>query len=358
MYGGDARHGGARGYEGANAFRKSGRVFEKALHVIEKLAHVTVSLRPRCPEVSGAMPSTCAYSAVTRMLRVRLKTLNSCSKPSLPTHLGGLSVRSASTTTTSTADDNLRESCDQPDDEDRNHASTSSSTTGPSSTALYPGHVKLTTAQKALLALTSGVGAIAFPERADLVGTVNEISGVWSLRNMRDRMRADPVGAELLKRRPRITDETLESAHECKDGTLGKEWAEFMGVRKFDPNDRPPVRFVDSEELAYVATRAREVHDIWHVLFQCPTTVQGELALKAVEFFQTGAPAPAMAALLAPARLPPKEREYLINTMYPWARRAGRRAADLVCLDYENEMDTNLEDLRMKWRIDVAPKRD
>ena len=55
---------------------------------------------------------------------------------------------------------------------------------------------------------------------------------------------------------------------------MGGEYARFMGVRHFSPADRPPVRFVADEELAYVAARAREVHDIWHVLFDCPTTVQ------------------------------------------------------------------------------------
>lgn len=46
------------------------------------------------------------------------------------------------------------------------------------------------------------------------------------------------------------------------------------------------MRFLDDEELAYVATRAREVHDFWHVLFGCHTNNFGELALKAVEFVQ------------------------------------------------------------------------
>ena len=46
------------------------------------------------------------------------------------------------------------------------------------------------------------------------------------------------------------------------------------------------MRFLDDEELAYVATRAREVHDFWHVLFGCHTNSFGELALKAVEFVQ------------------------------------------------------------------------
>jgi ubiquinone biosynthesis protein COQ4 len=45
-------------------------------------------------------------------------------------------------------------------------------------------------------------------------------------------------------------------------------------------------RFVDDQELAYVITRMREVHDFWHVLFDCHTNVFGELALKALEFVQ------------------------------------------------------------------------
>jgi hypothetical protein len=34
---------------------------------------------------------------------------------------------------------------------------------------------------------------------------------------------------------------------------------------------------------------------------------------KALEFFQTGAPSSALAARVAPARLPPKERAYLFH---------------------------------------------
>lgn len=46
------------------------------------------------------------------------------------------------------------------------------------------------------------------------------------------------------------------------------------------------MRFIADEEVAYVAARSREVHDLWHVLFRCPTTVLGELALKGMEFVQ------------------------------------------------------------------------
>lgn len=179
-----------------------------------------------------------------------------------------------------------------------------SSSSSSSSSSLYPGHQPLTASQSVLLTVAAGLGALVFPQRADLVGAVGETTGGLALRRMRDRMKADPTGAAILHRRPRITDETLERAWECAPGTLGGEYARFMGTRRFNPSDRPPVRFVPDEELAYVATRSREVHDVWHVLFDCPTTVQGELALKALEFVQTGMPMTALSAAFAPLRLP------------------------------------------------------
>ncbi|KVI03284.1 Coenzyme Q biosynthesis Coq4 [Cynara cardunculus var. scolymus] len=59
-----------------------------------------------------------------------------------------------------------------------------------------------------------------------------------------------------------------------------------MGSRNFSPDDRPPVRFMETEELAYVAMRARKVHDLWHTLFGLPTNLIGESTLKVIEFEQ------------------------------------------------------------------------
>ena len=81
-------------------------------------------------------------------------------------------------------------------------------------------------------------------------------------------------------------NEVLAKAADMPPGTFGHAYGQFMGKRHFEADERPPVRFVDDVELAYVAQRARETHDLWHVLFGCPTTVTGELALKAVEFVQ------------------------------------------------------------------------
>ena len=47
------------------------------------------------------------------------------------------------------------------------------------------------------------------------------------------------------------------------------------------------MRFIADPDLAYVAMRAREAHDFWHVLFGVGTSVLGEVALKYLEFVQT-----------------------------------------------------------------------
>ncbi len=87
-----------------------------------------------------------------------------------------------------------------------------------------------------------------------------------------------------------LQDSTLRYASILPEGTLGHAYHLFMNKRHFSADERPSVRFVDDPELAYVATRYREVHDLWHVLFGCHTSVLGELALKVVEFVQVRYP--------------------------------------------------------------------
>lgn len=192
----------------------------------------------------------------------------------------------------------------------------------------------------------------------------------------------------------------MRYAQSLPEGTFGRSYGEFMRHRKFLASDRPPVRFIDDEELAYVAQRSREVHDLWHVLFNCKTTVLGELALKAVEFvqvclcfadkyapqnhmhasiccsiirspssnsvrcahdvmygmlceaaldlpcshdavLQTGMPMTALSVVGASWRLKAQDRSRLINELLPWAVHAGSRSADLMCLYYEKHFEVS-----------------
>ncbi|KAK9817023.1 hypothetical protein WJX72_008485 [[Myrmecia] bisecta] len=236
--------------------------------------------------------------------------------------------------------------------EHRAHQHRHASTSGTS----YPTHLPLNFLQRGAVAVLSAIGAVANPARADLVAALGETTGELALRNMRLRMQSSPTGRRILQDQPRVTDATLEYARTMPEGTFGHAYAMFMGDRNFTAGERPPVRFIDDPELAYVAARAREVHDFWHVLFGCHTNVFGELALKAVEFVQTGMPMTALSVLGAQWRLKPEQRARLLSEYVPWALRAGARSADLMSLYYEEHFQDDLVELRRKWRIMPAPR--
>lgn len=72
------------------------------------------------------------------------------------------------------------------------------------------------------------------------------------------------------------------------------------------PDSRLAVQFVDDPELAYVAQRYREVHDLIHTLLEMPTHMLGEVTVKWVEAIHTKMPMCSTGALFGAVRLRPK----------------------------------------------------
>ncbi|XP_024399347.1 ubiquinone biosynthesis protein COQ4 homolog, mitochondrial isoform X2 [Physcomitrium patens] len=203
--------------------------------------------------------------------------------------------------------------------------------------------------EQAAVAVGSAVGAFINPARADFVAALGETTGGPAFHLILERMKASPEGQQILNERPRVIASQVQHAWDMPENTFGGAYAKFMGSRNFSPDDRPPVRFVESEELAYVAQRAREVHDFWHVLFNCPTSVVGELALKMVEFQQTLLPMCFLSVAGASWRLKSEQRAALFKHYGPWAMRAGRSARDLMCIYYEKHLHEDLDEVRSKW---------
>jgi len=74
-------------------------------------------------------------------------------------------------------------------------------------------------------------------------------------------------------------------------------------IFRFEADGRAYVKYVDDAELAYVMQRYRELHDFWHVLFDLPPTVYGEIILKYVELVQTGLPVCTLSGFVGPLRV-------------------------------------------------------
>lgn len=74
-----------------------------------------------------------------------------------------------------------------------------------SGSRLYPSHVRLPVPAKLALSLGSAIGAFIYPQRADLVAAVGELTGSEALRGMYNRMLHDNTGLRILSEKPAIT---------------------------------------------------------------------------------------------------------------------------------------------------------
>ena len=139
------------------------------------------------------------------------------------------------------------------------------------------------------------------------------------------------------------------------DGTFGREYQRHMDDLGITADSRKPVRFVDDEELAFVAQRYRETHDFVHCLVNLGISEEEEMVIKWFEAEQTGLPMCYLGGTVGPIRLPAELRGQLYKTYIPWARRAGRSAAFLMNVYFENRMDTPLVELRAELNIELPP---
>ncbi|GAB4840132.1 hypothetical protein Ancab_020894 [Ancistrocladus abbreviatus] len=215
--------------------------------------------------------------------------------------------------------------------------------------------IRLNGWQQAAVALGSAVGALLDPRRADLIAALGETTGKPAFERVLERMKKCPEGRAVLLERPRVISANVGHAWDLPPSTFGAAYARFMGSRNFSPDDRPPVRFMETEELAYVAMRAREVHDFWHTLFGLPTNLMGESALKVIEFQQMLLPMCFLSVVGGSARFNPKQRSLFFQHYFPWAVRAGTSCTDLMCVYYERHFHEDLDDVRRRWGIIPAP---
>eukprot|EP01063_Lacrimia_lanifica_P013885 TRINITY_DN20474_c0_g1_i1.p1 TRINITY_DN20474_c0_g1~~TRINITY_DN20474_c0_g1_i1.p1 ORF type:complete len:229 (+),score=92.92 TRINITY_DN20474_c0_g1_i1:68-754(+) len=219
----------------------------------------------------------------------------------------------------------------------------------------YPGHIATNCFQKGLLTVGAAVGATLDPwRRGDLVGVLGETTGTFALRAMRERMKETKEGRQILFDRPRVDNSVLDKVKECRPGTFGHAYHEFMTSNEFTPDGRPQVQFVDDEELAYVMLRYRETHDFTHALTGLPQSVVGEMVLKAFEWRQTGLPMTGLASLAGSVHLSRFELQYFLEKGVPGAQ--GAAQGELVAaVPWEDRFDTDLEELRQELLIPAAP---
>ncbi|KAI0428029.1 coenzyme Q biosynthesis Coq4 [Xylaria sp. FL1042] len=169
-------------------------------------------------------------------------------------------------------------------------------------------------------------------------------------------MLASPTGRRILRDRPRITSTSLDlpRLRSLPSSTVGATYAAWLDRERVTPDTRAAVRYVDDEECAYVVQRYRESHDFYHALTGLPVVREGEVALKAFEFANTLLPMTGL-SVLALATLKPAERRRFWGIYGPWAVRNGLRSEEVINVYWEEELETDVNELRGRLGIEAPP---
>jgi ubiquinone biosynthesis protein COQ4 len=100
--------------------------------------------------------------------------------------------------------------------------------------------------------------------------------------------------------------------------------------------------------------RYRECHDFYHALVGLPVFREGEVALKVFEFANTGLPMTGLAGFSA-LTLKKAEWRRFWDIYGPWAVRNGARSDDVINVYWEEELETDVDELRTRLGIEKPP---
>ncbi|KAJ1678693.1 Ubiquinone biosynthesis protein [Spiromyces aspiralis] len=174
---------------------------------------------------------------------------------------------------------------------------------------------------------------------------------------MRDIMLRDPEGRQILKERPLVqfTPSEYEGLGKKSPDSFGYAYYHSMRSQGISWETRTKVQYVDDEELAYMMTRHRQIHDFYHTLLGLKIKILDELTLKCFEFAQTGLPVGMLAGLFGSLRLPPDQKLAFYTVYAPWAVRSGAQARPLFNVFWEKHWDTPIVELRRQLNVSLPP---
>lgn len=222
----------------------------------------------------------------------------------------------------------------------------------------YPGHVPLYGFEKALMVLGLSIGAYFHPERNEFIVGLGESTAIPSvLKKLQKQMLDDSTGRKILRERPRITSTSLDLDYLrlLPENTVGNTYIRWLDREGVSPDTRVPVKYIDDEELAYIYQRYRECHDFYHAITGLPIIIEGEIAVKVLEFMNIGIPMSGLGALFAPLRLKPSQKDRLYNIYYPWAFKSGLNSKPLINVYWENILDRDIDEVRRELGVEQPP---
>lgn len=135
--------------------------------------------------------------------------------------------------------------------------------------------------------------------------------------------------------------------------TLGREFAEHMTRNKLEPVFYPPLEKSADDDIAYLRKRARQTHDIHHVVLGYPAIDVGEMAISAYYLAQHNVPLSALLIgfgfLYTILREPKRITELMTALELGW--KAGHKTPKLLGIKWEEYWERPLKEVRAELQI-------
>lgn len=190
---------------------------------------------------------------------------------------------------------------------------------------------------------------------------VEEITGRPRFRHLLAELAHTPEGQRLLAERPELSSERVDFGHlrALPATTFGGAY-----VRHLDDNgitadyQAAATRHVDDPDIAYLMRRFRQTHDVWHALLGLGIAGHEEVIIHSFSYGQLRLPVSAMIMMLGTVKHIVLERRWgaLRHSMRD-AYRAGREAAPLMPVIWEDIWDEPLDAVRARYHVHPLERR-
>ncbi len=188
-----------------------------------------------------------------------------------------------------------------------------------------------------------------------MVSAFGELTGEKALKKMYSTMLNDSEGTLILRERPVINSKQLDLDKLSKfpDKSFGKEYVNFLETNRITPDSRKPVHFIQDQDLAYVMSRYRQIHDFTHCILGMKTNMLGEVTVKIFEAIQLDMPMCWLAGIFGALRLGPKHTEKYLNKNLPWIIDNALKSKPLINVYFEKHFDKPIDQLRSELNLTV-----
>ena len=190
---------------------------------------------------------------------------------------------------------------------------------------------------------------------------VEEITGRPRFRRLLAELGQTPEGQRLLAERPELSSDRVDFTRlrALPATTFGGAYARHLDDNGITADyQAAATRHVDDPDIAYLMRRFRQTHDVWHTLLGLGIAGHEEVIIHSFSYGQLRLPVSALIMVFGTMKHLVLERRWgaLRHSMLD-AYRAGRDAAPLMPVYWEDQWDEPLDAVRARYRLQPLERR-